>query len=241
MTAYISGNKQQTVEQLAAYVVALANQYIEQKGSFTLVLSGGSTPALLYETLAGNEYKNATDWQKVIFFFGDERYVPHTDDQSNFKMAVSTLLAPLQIPASNVFAFDTTLAPQESAIHYKQQLDAYFKTNKVVFDLVLLGLGDNVHTASLFPNTAILKDTIPDVKPVWLEDQQAWRLSLNAPLINQADQIAFLVCGADKAGAVDMVWNRRSDDCLQNPALLIDEDKASWFVDEAAAALAEQD
>lgn len=225
----------EVLDGLAAFFVKAANTAIRNKGRFTVSLSGGSSPKKLYELLASDAYNKQIDWARVYFFFGDERNVPDTDKDSNALMAKKALFDPLNIPATQIFKVNTQLPPTQAAEAYINTINQFFNNQKVVFDLVLLGLGDNSHTASLFPHTPILHDDTASVKEVWLEDQQVYRISFTARLINQAEQIAFLVYGAGKAEAVHHIL-KDATDIDEYPAQLIRKD-VDWFLDKPAAAL----
>ncbi|HEY0244702.1 MAG TPA: 6-phosphogluconolactonase [Mucilaginibacter sp.] len=221
---------------LAEYFVRVAQDAITTKGKFSVALSGGSSPKKLYELLA-TSYRTHLDWEKVYFFFGDERNVPKDDKDSNYLMTKKALFDPLEISTTNIFPVDTSLAPKEAAQKYWETIEDFFEDEELSFDLVLLGLGDNSHTASLFPYTAVLNDITPGVRAVWLEDQKVYRITMNAPLINEARHIAFLVYGEGKAIAVHHVLEDEED--IDNyPAQLIDSivGEVQWFLDEAAAA-----
>ena len=219
---------------LADYFVRAAGESIAANGKFSVALSGGSSPKKLYELLASPAYKDKIDWSKVAFFFGDERNVPDTDKDSNALMAKKALFDPLDIHPTQIFKVNTALPPADAAKAYTNSINQFFNNEKVVFDLVLLGLGDNSHTASLFPHTPILHDNTITVKDVWLDDQQVYRISFTAPMINQAKQIAFLVYGDGKAEAVHHVL-KDATDIDEYPAQLIRK-TADWFLDKAAAA-----
>jgi len=218
---------------LADYFINAADEAIAAKGKFSVSLSGGSSPKKLYELLASPLYSKKVDWGKVYFFFGDERNVPDTDKDSNALMATRALFDPLKIHASQVYKVNTGLPPADAAKAYANTIDQFFDHGEVVFDLVLLGLGDNSHTASLFPHTPILHDDTVSVKDVWLEDQQVYRISFTAPMINQAKKIAFLVYGEGKAEAVHHVLKDVTD-IDEYPAQLIRRD-VDWFLDKSAA------
>jgi 6-phosphogluconolactonase len=221
---------------ITQYFIALANKTIASGKRFSVALSGGNSPKKLYALLASDEYLNQVDWSKIDFFFGDERYVPHTDEASNFKMAKEVLFEPLNIPAEQIFPINTALRPVDAAKDYWKSITAYFKNSKPNFDLILLGLGDNSHTASLFPHTNVLHETSASVTSVYLEAQQQYRITLNAPLINDAHNIAFLVYGADKAEAVHHVLEDQYD--IENyPAQIIKPANGAlvWFMDKDAA------
>jgi 6-phosphogluconolactonase len=236
MKLNIFDTDEDVLEALAEHFVKLANDAIAANGKFSVALSGGSSPKKLYELLAAN-YGKAIDWEKVYFFFGDERNVPQTDKDSNYLMAKKALFDPLEISTLNIFPVDTTLEPKEAAKKYQEEIEQFFDEGELSFDLILLGLGDNSHTASLFPHTGILHDRVPGVGDVFIEDQQVYRISFNAPLINEAQQIAFLVYGAGKAIAVHHVIED-DEDIEEYPAQLIEPivGEIEWFLDEAAAA-----
>ena len=222
---------------LADFFVAQAAAAIAARGRFSVALSGGSSPKKLYELLASEAYRNQVPWAEVYFFFGDERDVPATDPQSNFLMAKIALLDPLSIPPAHVFGVNTTLPPAEAAQAYTEAIQDFFGSQAPRLDLVLLGLGDNSHTASLFPHTAVLHVATASAEEVFVEELQAHRITLTAPLINQAHVVAFLVYGSDKSAAVQSVINGARN-VEEYPAQLIapTEGELHWFLDEAAAA-----
>ncbi|MCC8426768.1 6-phosphogluconolactonase [Mucilaginibacter sp. UR6-11] len=237
MNLNIFNTPDEVVDALAQYFVKTANESIAAGGKFSVALSGGSSPKKLYELLASTTYADSVDWTKVYFFFGDERNVPQNDPESNYLMAKKALFEPLYIDAANIFAVDTTLTPNEAAQKYAEQIAEFFDDDEMSFDLVLLGLGDDAHTASLFPHTEVLHDVTPSVKAPFLPAKQIYRITLNAPLINEAKNIAFLVYGESKAVAVHHVLEDEED--IENyPAQLIDSitGEVHWFLDEAAAA-----
>ena len=228
--------EEEVIENLALYFFTVARHAIAESGKCSVALSGGNSPKKLYELLSSPAFKDKIEWQKLDFFFGDERYVPKEDSQSNYKMARETLFEPLQIEPTHIFAIDTTLQPDEAAEKYEADIQNYFYNNPMLFDIILLGLGDNAHTASLFPHTAVLNDTTASVKAVFLEDQKVYRITFTAPLINNARNIAFLVYGKTKAIAVQQVIEGKKD--IQNsPAQLIAPftGQLQWFLDTAAA------
>jgi 6-phosphogluconolactonase len=232
---HIYNTTDEVLHGLAAFFVEAAESAIAKNGQFTVSLSGGSSPKKLYELLASDAYKQQVDWSKVFFFFGDERNVPDTDKDSNALMVQTALFTPLKISPAHIFKVDTSLPPAAAAEDYTDAINHFFNNDVVKFDLVLLGLGDNSHTESLFPYTSILKNKNAEVKEVFLEDQQIYRISFTALLINQAEQIAFLVYGAGKAEAVHHVLKDPAN-IPEYPAQLIRKD-VDWFLDEAAAAL----
>jgi 6-phosphogluconolactonase len=236
MDLHIFPTADEVLSALAEYFIARAGQAIERRGRFAVALSGGSSPKQLYELLASPAYRERVAWEQTYFFFGDERNVPKTSPDSNYLMAKKALFDPLNIRPAQVFAVDTELEPAEAADQYCVDIEEFFGEKKAKFDLVLLGLGDNAHTASLFPYTPVLQDKTVGVKEVWLPEQQVFRITLTAPLINQARAIAFLVYGAGKAEAVAQVLGTEQD-IERYPAQLIapSSEEVAWFLDEAAA------
>jgi 6-phosphogluconolactonase len=236
MKINVFNNEDEVLKGLANYFVETAASSIATHGQFSVALSGGNSPKKLYELLASPLFKDKVEWNKVHFFFGDERYVPHTDPQSNYLMAKKALLEPLDLSYKQIFPIDTSLSPEEAAKKYTTDINYYFAGTDVRFDLILLGLGDNSHTASLFPHTPVLHDKTVGAKEVFLDDQQVFRITMTAPLINQAHHIAFLVYGESKAVAVHHVIEDKKD--IENyPAQLIKPQNGDlqWFLDNDAA------
>lgn len=237
MKINIFKTEDEVLANLATYFVTTANNAIAEKGKFSVALSGGNSPKKLYELLSAPAFKEKVHWQKVDFFFGDERYVPQTDSNSNYLMVKKALFEPLQIEPGHIFAVNTSLEVDKAAAQYSTVIHNYFAGKQLRFDLVLLGLGDNSHTASLFPHTNVLHDNSVSVKAVFLEDQKVYRISFTAPIINQAHHVAFLVYGQGKAIAVHHIIEDKRD--IENfPAQLIApvDGELQWFMDEAAAA-----
>ena len=227
-------------QDLADYVIKIAEMSIEEYDRFNFVLTGGSSPKALYQLLA-TECEHRIDWEKVYFFFGDERNVPSTDENYNGLMAKKALLDPLRIKEDHVFYVDTTLAPEKAAIEYKKAIDKHFNGEDLAFDLILLGMGDDAHTASIFPHTTLVKDEEVDIASVFVEKLNTYRISFTAPLINKADNVAFLVFGENKAEALKHVINDLEKNPDLYPSQLIDtiDGKLTWFTDEAATKLLE--
>lgn len=184
----------------AEIFVSIGNQAIETNGRFSVALAGGSTPKSLYQLLASDAYKNRIDWTHIFFFFGDERNVLPTDEESNFRMANENLLKPLQISEENIFRWQTE--SKNAAENYEKTIREFFdlsETEFPCFDLILLGMGDDGHTASLFPFTEALTETSRIAVENWVEKLETNRLTLTFPVINNASNIIFLISGASKA------------------------------------------
>ncbi len=236
MKLNICASSEETIKKLADYFVAVSQSSIEKNGRFSVALSGGSSPKKLYELLASDSYQNKIEWSKVFFFFGDERYVSLTHKDSNYLMAKQALFEPLDIASENIFAVNTSLPFSEAASQYEETIKQFFGKKEICFDLILLGLGDNSHTASLFPHTAVLHDSAPAVKDVFVKELNAHRITLNAPLINNAAHIAFLVFGKEKTEAVHHILKDKPN-IEEYPAQLIKpvNGNVEWFMDESAA------
>jgi len=232
---------EELTEDLADYIIKIAEVSIEENDRFNFVLTGGSSPKALYHFLA-KECEHRIDWEKVYFFFGDERNVPANDENYNGLMAKKALLDPLNIKDDHIFYVDTTMAPEKAAIEYKKAIDNHFKGEDLVFDLILLGMGDDAHTASIFPHTSLVKDEEVNIASVFVEKLNTYRVSFTAPLINKAENIAFLVFGENKADAIKHVIGDEQKDFDLYPSQLIDpiDGKLTFFTDEAANKLLEE-
>ncbi|HZJ36831.1 MAG TPA: 6-phosphogluconolactonase [Gillisia sp.] len=241
MTVHISKTIPELIKAIAAHFISVGNNAIATRGEFNVVLSGGNSPKKLYELLASPGYKEKINWKKINFFFGDERVVPANDPENNAYMVKRTLFDPLNISQSNIFPINTSLSPQEAAKSYTATITEHLDSQELQFDLILLGLGDNAHTASLFPYTPVLTEKSASVQAVFLEGQKIYRISMTAPLINRARNIAFLVYGQEKAEAVHLVLEGEFDP-EKYPAQLTNPLKGElhWFLDEAAASLLER-
>ncbi len=200
-------NSYELLSQAAAHFFTTAcNLSIAQHGKFIVALSGGNTPKRMYQLLAKADFSNNIDWKKVFIFFSDERYVPHSDKESNFKMAAAALLDHIPIPRKNIFAIPVSSTPEKDAASYEQDIKKTAGTNGPAFDLVILGLGNDGHTASLFPDNKILSEKKRLVKEVYQPGKGA-RISFTLPLINQSKQILFLVSGPEKAPILKKIFS----------------------------------
>lgn len=237
MNIKIYDNDNDLIKALAQAVCDAAIEAISARGQFNFVLSGGSSPRKLYKLLASDPFKKQIDWEKTYFFFGDERFVPQGDSQRNSLMAKKALFDPLKIPKSHIFKVDTTGSPEQAAKKYAESIANHFQKTPIEFDFLLLGIGDNAHTASLFPHTDVLDETEATVKSVFVKEVNMYRITMTAPLINQAKNIAFLVFGKDKSEAVFQILEDKTGSTAEYPARLInsDDNKVVWYLDTAAA------
>lgn len=190
----------------AGEIVRVYRAAIASRGRFTIALSGGSTPKKLYALLATEKFQAAFDWQKVQFFFGDERDVPPDTEESNFRMANDVLFSKIEIAKENIHRFLTESGDAKTvAEKMETELREFFRLNENEFprfDLILLGMGADGHTASLFPETAALKENKKIVVENYVEKLQTFRLTFTVPTINNARSVIFLVAGEDKAEAL---------------------------------------
>lgn len=235
-TIDISANADELAQKAAGWVADYIASVLKEQGRFTIALSGGNTPKKLFTALASEEFRNKIDWDKLHFFWGDERHVPFTDDRNNAGMAFNTLLNHVPVRKEQIHIMRTDMEPEASAAAYEQTLHTFFDNTAFSFDLVLLGLGDNAHTLSLFPGYDNIHEKEKWVMAFFLAEQHMHRITLTVPVVNKARRIAFLVSGADKAETLNQVLYGQHDPDLY-PAQLIQPYAESpyWFVDEAAA------
>jgi len=186
----------------ASLFLDLSSEKIAEKGSFTAVLSGGKTPEKLYGLLASPEFKENIEWAKVHLFWGDERCVPPDDPESNYAMASRVLLTGVPVPRENIHRIKGELGPQLAAALYEEEITKYFKDSAPVFDLVLLGLGSDGHTLSLFPGTDALGEKKRLVAENYVEKLGMWRVTMTLPLVNRASNLVFIISGAAKGAAL---------------------------------------
>jgi 6-phosphogluconolactonase len=221
------------VSDAADLIAAEAADAIAQHGRFAFALSGGNTPKPVYERLAGMQ---SIDWARVHVLFGDERCVPPDDPRSNYHMAKAALIDHVPIPAENVHRMHGEDHPDAAAEAYERVMRGVLGADGRL-DLVLLGLGDNGHTASLFPGLAVVTETKRWVMAAYVEVVGMWRLTMTPPPINAARQVVFLVAGADKAEILHRVLEGPRDPIVL-PAQVIhpSERPALWLIDAAAAA-----
>ena len=274
MQLSVSTNIDELNWRVAEWIVDSINEDLQHLDRFTVVLSGGSTPKKLYQLLASDEFKNKIDWQRLHVFWGDERYVPFSDDRNNAKMAFDTLLDHVPVPRSQIHIMRTDIDPELSANEYESTLKDYFPeaanyklqatsleqrasseepthvsrltssdsqltthhSQFTTFDLVLLGLGDNAHTLSLFPGEEVIQEKNRWVRAVFVKEINMRRITLTAPVVNLSRRVAFLVSGQDKADAVSHVLlNDYTPDLYPAQVIKPINNEVFWFLDEAAA------
>jgi 6-phosphogluconolactonase len=222
--------------------VRLARAATAARGRFTVALSGGSTPKRLFQLLAEAPFREQVDWSKVEFFWGDERSVPPDHQDSNYRMAREALLQKIDAPAGHVHRMQAERTDREAAARdYQAEIARVFGVSPdgepPVFDLVLLGMGPDAHTASLFPSTTALKETTRWVVPNYVPKFSTYRLTTTPRILNRAAQVMFLVAGADKAGPLVEVLEGPADtERLPSQLIRPTTGLLVWLVDRAAAA-----
>lgn len=230
----LPGNYEETLDFCVEYFFECASQAIDQKGFFTIALSGGSTPKAILKKLTTPENVQRVDWSKIYFFFGDERCVPPDHNDSNYKMAMNAALSFLKVPQKNIFRMVAENQAEKNAEHYEILISE--KVPEGCFDLITLGMGDDGHTASLFPHTHALKVEDRWVTLNAVPQQHTHRMTFTYPLINRAHHICFFVLGAAKSKRVASVLHGAYEP-LVYPSQKIGtkEHKALWILDDDAA------
>ena len=223
----------------AQFIVRLANEAIVTHGRFTIALSGGSTPKVLYSLLGDEPYRNQIDWAKVDIFWSDERCVPPDSEDSNYHLAQQVLLSKIPIPESQVHRMPADRPDRDAASQaYTEEMYRTFGTNRIPkFDLMHLGMGPEGHTCSLFPHQESLHEQQRLVMPVIVPKPPPARLTFTPPLLNAARFVLFLVTGADKADALQAVLEGEYQPD-EYPAQIVrpDNGEVIWMLDNAAAA-----
>jgi 6-phosphogluconolactonase len=233
---------EQVAQASADEFVARARRAIEHHGRFTVALSGGSTPKALHKVLVERTVKNPSlvDWTRVQIFFGDERHVPPDHPDSNFRMANETLLSKVPIPQENIHRILCEKPADQAATDYDGELVAAFKLKGADqlprFDLILLGMGPDGHTASLFPGTTAVQELKKRVVANWVPKMNTWRVTFTRPVLNHAECVLPMVCGQDKASPLHEVMGQGSPDTYPVKYVQPTHGELIWIVDRTAAA-----
>ena len=235
-------DRERLIQAAAEHVTEIASQGITENGRVAIALSGGSTPRPLYSLLASEPYSKRIDWPKVHIFWGDERCVPPDNSQSNYQMARETLLDTVPIPVSNVHRIHGEEDPEKAATAYEKELRAFFGVNvtdgspRLGFDLILLGVGDNGHTASLFPGLSAVTEKKRWVMAQYVKDLSMWRITLTPVVINAAKNVIFIVSGEEKAKRLyDALEGPFQPEVLPAQIIRPAAGRLLWFLDKAAA------
>jgi len=223
----------------ADYFLKICQKCTDEQGIFHVALSGGTTPKYLFQLLAKSPYAEKINWSKVHIYFGDERFVPHTHVDSNFKMASQALLEHVELPQNNIHRVATDLASaQLAAEDYQSTMSELLlkDANGIPqFDLVLLGLGPDGHTASLFPDTNILHQHNKLCDAVFVKKFDSWRISITFPVINHAKHILLLSEGDGKVDIVKELVNIEQNEEKYPVQMIKPENEMCWYIDKAAA------
>jgi 6-phosphogluconolactonase len=246
MELHVYKNADELSQAVAKWIADDIAATLKRQDRFTIALSGGSTPKLLHKILAAAPYKDQIDWSKLHIFWGDERDVPFTDDRNNAKMAFDTLLNFVPVPPYHIHKMRTDIAPEASAAEYETILHHYFDATLAggtgaapphSFDLVLLGMGDDGHTLSLFPGTAAVHEEKAWTIAYFLKAQEMYRITLTKTIVNRAARVAFLTTGTGKAHALkEVLKGAYNPDLYPSQEIKPVPGELHWFVDEAAAA-----
>lgn len=234
MSVRVYGDARELAEAAARDFVERAREALDRSGLFAVALAGGSTPEKTYRILA-SEYRDELDWNGVHVFFGDERTVPPDHEDSNYRMAREVLLD--HVPMGSVHRMQGELEPAEAAAAYETDLRVFFGEDPPRLDLVMLGIGEDGHTASLFPETSALDvdDRLVAANPV--PKLETTRLTLTVPVLNAARAVDFLVAGEGKAEALRKILEGDADPHAYPAKLVRPEGGPDWLVDRAAASL----
>lgn len=238
MKLHIVEDSKRLSHDLALWISDLIGDVLKTQDKFTFVLSGGSTPRQLYALLANMPYSESIPWEKIHFFWGDERAVPFEDERNNARMCYEELLDKIPVVADNIHVMRTDIDPKESAREYEKILKQYFNGSETTFDLVLLGMGDDGHTLSLFPGTPVVHENEKWADSFFLDSQDMYRITLTAPVVNKAKYVAFMAVGKGKAETLKSVLEGEVNlDKFPSQIIKPVKGELHWFVDEAAASL----
>lgn len=223
----------------AGIFIYLSKECIASRGRFAVALSGGSTPKKLYALLASDRYRDNAEWGKIHFFWVDERCVPKESESSNFRVAFDHLISRIAIPDGNIHRMKGEYGPEKAAQDYEDELKNFFGAGLPVFDLILLGMGEDGHTASLFPGSKSLDEKERLVIPVYTEKMN--RVTLTLPVLNNARHILFLVSGQSKMLVLNDILadNEKRKNCPAGLIYPVHGD-LMWLIDEAAAGKSKQ-
>ncbi len=240
MNLHIFPTPQELSQEAAAYVSRLSAEAIAARRRFTVALSGGSLPKVLSPPLVSEPLRSQTDWSGWRVFFADERCVRLTHPDSNYRLVLEELFSYVDIPRNQIYALNDSLPPAQAAESYQTTLQQVFQPDPNQFprfDLILLGMGPDGHTASLFPNHPLLSETERWVAPIFDSPKPPpERITLTLPVINNARQVAFLAAGAGKIDMLPQVLQRDAPPTLPSQMVHPTNGKLHWFVDKAAAA-----
>lgn len=228
------GDKSETITFCVEHFINCAKEAIKTHQYFAVALSGGSTPKVIFKKLSSAPNSSEIDWTKVLLFWGDERSVSPTNSESNFRMAMDAGLKTLSIPPDHVFRMEAEDNIQENAKAYNTRLHEVLGERP--FDMVMLGMGEDGHTASLFPETSALKETQAWAVANEVPQKKTWRMTLTYPCINRARNIVIYVLGKSKAPMVGKVLLEKHDPLFPIDLIGTPDNKALWVLDTEAGA-----
>lgn len=217
----------------ADIIYVQSQEAIKNTGRFTIALSGGNTPARLFKLLAEPHYAMKMNWKNFFVFWGDERFLPPDHDENNSHLAKKLFLDHVPIPTENIFTPQVQMPPAAAAMQYANMLKAFFKVDLPAFDLILLGMGEDGHTASLFPGTGIGLQHPTLVEAITKNDDPVKRLTFTPPLLNNAKRILVLVSGKGKAKILSEVLAKKTE--IKYPMQMLQKKNLQWLVDADAA------
>lgn len=235
MQIHIHPDIDELAQHVARWMAVVIKQTLAEQDQFTLALSGGSTPQKLHRILAQEPLRSEIDWTKLHIFWGDERAVSFEDERNNAKMAFDTLLNFVPVPKEQIHIMRTDIPAEEAAREYEKLLHAYFDGKPFSFDLVLLGMGDDGHTLSLFPGKPIVHETEKWADAFFLEAQDMFRITITAPVTNLSKRVAFMAAGAGKADTLKAVLEGPYQPDIYPSQQIKPAGELHWFIDEAAA------
>lgn len=232
--------REQLIQAAADKFVRVAAKAIATQGRFSVALSGGSTPRPLYALLGSEIFAGRVDWSRAHLFWGDERCVPPEDPRSNYHLVRETLLKIVPLPPEHIHRIRGEDDPLRAAAEYERELRNFFETGngrpRTSFDLVLLGMGEDGHTASLFPGCRAVTEQTRWVNAEYVKSASMWRITQTPVVINAARNVLFLVCGAGKAKAVrDVLQGPFQPEKLPAQAIKPLKGRLTWLLDKAAA------
>ncbi len=232
----VPGNHNETMSYAVHQFIQIAKDAIDKKGKFFVALSGGSTPKEIYSHVTSEKLRRFIDWKKVYLFWSDERAVPPTDPDSNYKMSMDAGFKHVGIPANQIFRMEAESDIEQHASMYQDCIESTLQGNS--FDLILLGVGEDGHTASIFPATEALDQKNKWVVANWVPQKQSWRMTMTIPFINQAENVIVYAFGEKKKEIVKKILlGEKTPEPLPSERVGISSHPALWLADEKAAEL----
>ncbi|ODS31212.1 MAG: 6-phosphogluconolactonase [Candidatus Scalindua rubra] len=235
---HVYPNKEKLVIATTEQVINSIGQAIQENGLCNITLAGGNTPREVYSMLAANSYRDRVDWNCVHLFWSDERMVPPEHQDSNFRMVQETLLEHIKIPDGNVHRIRGEITPEQATVEYAELLHDHFKADSPRFDLILLGIGEDGHTASLFPDTDAVEECEQHAVAVFVPGLNTWRVTLTLPVLNAAREVIFLVSGSSKSDIIQRIMSIKQP-AKDLPASMVNPKNGilHWMLDSDAVVL----